>query len=283
MALRLSTGLRNRLLGITTEKISNGTFDSATTGWTASNATLSSVASGQAGNCLSIAESGSASPGQAYQDVTTKIGHLYRLSLYFKKGTADSGLYYIGTTGSPSAIFTSDALSDADWTQYTTYFIATATTTRITLESTDATAAETSLFDTVCLASMAHSLQDIFAGGFIYIYTGTQPSSANTAPSGTLIATFSNDGDGITFDDAASGVISKAAAETWTATVSENGTAGYFRLAAAGDLGTTNTTDERIDGAIATSGAEMNFANGISWAAESVQSLPTFQITLPTA
>ena len=98
MALRLSTGLRNKLLGINTELITNGGFGSATTGWTASNATLASVASGQSGNCLEITETGSASPGQAYQDITTIIGRPYKLTLYFKKGTSDYGAFHLGTT-----------------------------------------------------------------------------------------------------------------------------------------------------------------------------------------
>jgi len=105
MALRISTGMRNRILGINTDKITNGAFTSDTTGWTAVTATLSSAGSGQAGNCLRVTETGSANPGKAYQDITTKVGHLYKLSLYFKKGTADNGKYMIGTTADENIIY----------------------------------------------------------------------------------------------------------------------------------------------------------------------------------
>ena len=47
MAIRLSTGIRNKMLGINTEMITNGGFTTDYTGWTASNATLSSAGSGQ--------------------------------------------------------------------------------------------------------------------------------------------------------------------------------------------------------------------------------------------
>ena len=83
MTLNRSTGLKNLLLGININMLTNPGFDSVTTGWTASTATLSSVASGQTGNCLQVAESGGASAAIAYQDVGTIIGHLYKFSGYF--------------------------------------------------------------------------------------------------------------------------------------------------------------------------------------------------------
>jgi hypothetical protein len=284
MAWRLSTGLRNKQAGLFVEKITNGGFASVTTGWTAVAATLTSAASGQAGNCLSIAETGSSAPGQAYQDITTIIGRLYRLTLYFKKGTADAGIYMIGTTGDENAIYQSAALSDAAWTAYTTYFVATATTTRITLQSTDATAAETSFFDTVSVMDIAGSFQDVFKDCVIKVYSGSQPASANDAPSGTLLCTFYSDGAaaGLEWGDAAAGIISKAVAETWSGTAGNTGTAGWFRIQCLGDSAGSSTVEERLDGACATSGAEMNMSS-TTITSGAVQTISAAALTFPAS
>lgn len=283
MSLKISTGLRNQLMGIVTNLVTNGEFTSATTGWTASGATLSSEASGQSGNHLRVASSGDAL-GQAYQDITTKIGHIYKLSLYFKKGTADSGKVLIGTTGSPSAILDSGALSDADWTLKTYWFVATATTTRITLESTDATTGEYSGFDTVVLDCVDSGLKEIMKDCFIDVYSGTQPTSADDAPSGSLLCTFYSDGAsaGLEFDDAVAGVLSKKSTETWSGTAIATGTAGWFRVRQAGDGGGSSTTDCRIDGACGTSGAQLNMSS-LSISSGAVQTISSFSLTQPAA
>lgn len=283
MSLKISTGLRNQILGIVTNLVTNGGFDSATTGWTASGATLSSQASGQSGNHLRVASSGDAL-GQAYQDVTTKVGHFYLLSLYFKKGTADSGKVLIGTTGSPSAILDSGALTDADWTLKQYLFIATATTTRITLESTDATTGEYSGFDTVVLDCIDNGVQNIFKDGFIEVYSGTQPTSPDDEPTGTLLCTFYSDGAsaGVEFDDASAGVMAKKSTETWSGTAVATGTAGWFRFKQPGDSGSSSTTDCRLDGACSTSGGELTMSS-LSIVSGAVQTISSFQITQPAA
>ena len=76
MALRLSTGFRNKILGQTASLLLNGSFDSATTSWTGSGATLASVASGQSGNCLEVTSSGAAL-GQAY--TARRIRHVEKI------------------------------------------------------------------------------------------------------------------------------------------------------------------------------------------------------------
>lgn len=288
MALRLSTGLRNKMLGINSRKETNGDFTSDTVGWTAVTATLTSVAGGQSGNCLQVAEAGGADPGKAYQDITTKIGHIYMLEVYFKKGTADSGKVMIGTTADEDAIWDSGALTDAAWALVPgniagkIMFAATATTTRITLQSTDATVGETSLFDTVKLISQSRAVQDIFKDGFIEIRVGAQPTSPDEAPSGALLVTFYSDGAalGLEFDDAALGVLSKKFTETWSGTAVATGTAGYYRLKCAGDSGGSSTIDERIDGACGTSGAQLNMSS-TTITSGAVQSVSSFQLTLP--
>jgi len=284
MALRISTGLRNKLLGINTTKLTNGAFTTDTTGWTAVTATLTSETGGQSGNRLQVAEAAGADPGKAYQDVTTKVGHLYTITIYFKKGTSDSGKFMVGTTAVEDAIHDSGALTDADWTAYTVYFLATETTTRLTLQSTDATAGEYSSFDTCSFVSLSRAVQDVFKDGFLKIYSGTQPTSPNDAVSGTLLVTIYSDGAaaGLEFDDAVSGVLSKKSTETWSGTAGNTGTAGWFRIHAPGDALGSSTTDERIDGACGTSGAELNMSS-TSIVSGSVHSVSTFQLTMPAA
>ena len=125
----------------------------ATTGWTETDSSISSVAGGQAGNCLQVSETGGANPGKAYHDVTTVVGQVYRLVYYFKKGTADNGKVTIGTTADPTSLSAGTNYNDADWTKHEVEFTPAETTTRITLISNDATAGETSLFDTLAVVT----------------------------------------------------------------------------------------------------------------------------------
>jgi len=76
------------------EILSNPSFDSDTSGWSAANsAALASVAGGQSGNCLEITENGGADPA-AYQLVSFNTGALYLQSAYVKRGTESSYRMY---------------------------------------------------------------------------------------------------------------------------------------------------------------------------------------------
>ena len=285
MALRLSPGLRNKMMGDNIDLILNGAFTTDTDpppSWTAVTAVLTTEPSGQSGNCLQVAESGSSAAGQAYQDVTTRVGHFYKFSGYFKKGTADAGKILIGISGDTDLYYDSGALADVAWAQKIAGFVATTTTTRITCQSTDATAGETSFFDTLVLTCESHSLQDIMYGGEIKIYTGTQPATADLVPTGTLLVTIKNAGAGVTFDDAAAGVLSKAVAETWSGVCGNTGTAAWMRLQHDDDLETYNQTDCRLDGSVATSGGQLNFSS-TSFTSGATETVTAFAVTLPAA
>lgn len=119
--------------------------------------------------------------------------------------------------------------------------------------------------------------------GFIAIMTGSQPTSANSAATGTLLGTVSvnGGGTGLTFDAAVGGVLAKAAAETWRFTGLTEGTAGWFRFYAPGDTITnSSTTAARLDGAIGTSGAEINLTN-LAIVTGQVNTVDAFTITQP--
>jgi hypothetical protein len=131
------------------------------------------------------------------------------------------------------------------------------------------------------------ALRTIFNLGFIKVYAGTVPSSADDAIVGgthTLLYTISvsGGGTGVTFAASASGgSISKNGAETWQGTAVASATASFYRLVAAGDTGASSTTEPRVQGAVGTAGAEMNVAstaisNGVTY------TLDSYSIGIPT-
>lgn len=78
---------------------------------------------------------------------------------------------------------------------------------------------------------------------------------------------------------AANGAITKHASQTWSGVGIADGTAGWFRYyGAATDAGGVSTTLPRLDGRIATSGAELNLSN-TSIVTGASESITTFSIT----
>lgn len=101
--------------------------------------------------------------------------------------------------------------------------------------------------------------------GIIEIYSGAQPATADSAVAGTLLATITvNAGafvpgvttNGLGFDAAALGAVSKAAAETWKGNGLAVGTAGWFRFKGnAADAGGASAVLPRLDGSCGVGGA----------------------------
>lgn len=132
------------------------------------------------------------------------------------------------------------------------------------------------------------SLKSVLDGGFIKVYSGTPPLSADDAigsqGSNTLLVTISLNGGvtGIDLDAAAAaGTIGKDPAQTWKGTIANSGTASFFRHVTDTDDGTASTTQERIQGGIANSNAEMNFSN-LNLVAAAEQPIDHYFVTLPT-
>lgn len=92
--------------------------------------------------------------------------------------------------------------------------------------------------------------------------------------------------NGLHFDATASlGTLVKAALEAWSGVAVSTGTAGWFRLlGAAADAGAADAAAAftRLDGAIATSGSDLNMSN-TNFVTAAVQTISTFSFTLPTA
>jgi len=281
MAFRRSTGLRNKLLGINTNILTNSTFETSTSGWSGTNATLASVTSGvDGGNCASITNS-TTSAGKMYQDINVKVGREYRFEGNVKAG-ASNVILKIGNATTPNKYFESDTVTTTgSFVSFKEYLEAQDSTIRFTVENVSTTSSDESYADEMYLYDEASSIKEIFKNSKIKIYSGTQPSSANDAPTGTLLVTISlnGTGDGISFGEASSGSISKDPNEVWSGTSVATGTAGYFRLHSQGDTESLSENDERIDGAIATSGAELNMSN-TAIQSGAVQTISVFDVSI---
>lgn len=148
-------------------------------------------------------------------------------------------------------------------------------------------------YSTGCLNKLLGSqdLQTQFANGVIEFYSGAQPSSADAAVTGTLLAVASLDPDswaenvatyGLEFDEPVLAVMSKAAAEVWKYKGLVAGTIGYFRLRGLGltsESATASTTLSRIDGSVGTTSGDMTISN-ITPAVGAPGTVDIFTITL---
>jgi hypothetical protein len=168
----------------------------------------------------------------------------------------------------------------------TTVVVGTITLPTATL--TDDAAAEA----VTIVALSAGSFRDIFKHGVLKIYSGVQPATADAAATGSLLLTITVASgaftpgavaNGLCFDAPAAGIITKLSTQVWSGVGAGDGTAGWFRLSANGtDAGSISTTLPRLDGAIATSGAELNMSS-TTVATGATTTIDAFTVTLPKA
>jgi len=114
-------------------------------------------------------------------------------------------------------------------------------------------------------------LDAAFTNGVIYIYSGAQPATADSAAAGTLLGVVTVDAlafvhgaatNGLNFDAPVAGTIAKAVSENWKFNGITAGTAGWFRFAGnPNDDGSASTTLSRIDGTVAKTGGDMTLSN----------------------
>ncbi len=131
------------------------------------------------------------------------------------------------------------------------------------------------------------SMKEAFDLGFINVYSGAAPATADAAETGDILWTISVDGDGtgLTFDATpVDRALVKVEADTWGgATVA--GTAGYWRLVTAADTGALSTTEERIQGTCgSTAGAEL-YMSSTTLSTDTdllAKTLAAFSVALPT-
>lgn len=127
-------------------------------------------------------------------------------------------------------------------------------------------------------------LADAFdTNGRVNIYTGTQPSAANDAASGTLLATLVLSSDSM--GSASSGTVAFNSI-TSDSSADATGTAGYFRVYRTGDTAPDQaaaSSDRRLDGNITATGGggDMTF-DSTSFVAGGVIAITSFSYTYPT-
>ncbi len=131
------------------------------------------------------------------------------------------------------------------------------------------------------------SAKSAFDGGFIKVYSGTEPTTADAAVTGTLLWTISIDGDGTGLEFASSAVgrsLMPFEGDVWGGATTA-GTAGYWRLVAAGDDGTLSTSQKRIQGTCGmTAGSDLYMSNTTltTDAGLLAKTLAAFSVALPT-
>lgn len=137
------------------------------------------------------------------------------------------------------------------------------------------------------------SLSDLFQNCVIDVYSGAQPTTADAAETTTSVKLFTvtlssgafsagSPVNGINFGEVSSGILSKEAGETWSGVGVANGTAGWFRIYDNAYTAGASSSAIRLDGAVATSGAQFNMTNTtVSTGATST--VDSVQLTLPAA
>ena len=132
---------------------------------------------------------------------------------------------------------------------------------------------------------------EIFANGVIEIRSGSQPTNADSAATGTLLGTVTiahgaftpgTATNGLTWATPASGAVSKST-DLWQFVGLTTGNAGWFRLKGnALDTGALSTTLPRLDGSIGSTGADMNLST-LAISDNAVTTIDSFTVTFPAA
>lgn len=116
--------------------------------------------------------------------------------------------------------------------------------------------------------------------GFVVVSGATTITTADVNLSGGVAAA-----NGLEFDNAASGSITKKSTQTWSGVAAASGTAGWFRFvgSVADSLATDSTaTQVRLDGAVSTSGQQLNLSS-TTITAGATQTISSFTVTQPSA
>lgn len=163
---RTGTGAVSLAFGETTgsDLVTNGTFDTDTTGWTAYGTSLPtlSVSSGQ----LVVTNTGTTAGRGAYQAVTCEVGKLYRATAtrVSATGTVLVALYVGVSAGSGSA---GQQGSLGNGVTGTVSFVATATTMYISLNDSGTDASSTITFDNVTCREIVETVVDLSSGNWV--------------------------------------------------------------------------------------------------------------------
>jgi hypothetical protein len=137
---RSSGGTALRKVSYGSELVTNGTFDSDTTGWTAGGSATLSVVS----NKLRVTN-GAASYGYAYQAVSTVVGRIYTVSIDVTAGTSE-GFVRVATPSFTDVIYQSGSVPTGN---LTVNFVAKTTTTWVRVGNITDTSGQYCDFDNI--------------------------------------------------------------------------------------------------------------------------------------
>jgi len=248
MALRLSTGARDMMIGL--------------------QATISAVCAG-AGQTLTIVDG-----GEGLADTITRA----------------SGSFITDGFVAGDKLTLSGATTGANDTAITGELVNTVAALTLTIDADIVDTGEVFAAATVLAAATGGSLKDIFRNGCLWIYSGSQPATADAAATGTQLVKITvgsgafahaAEANGLEFGDYSSGTLVKCADEVWSGVGLAAGTAGWFRFVAnPTDALGVSTTLPRIDGSIGTSGANLNMSS-TTIAIAATYTIDTFTFTLP--
>ena len=138
------------------EEVSNGDLSNGTVGFTPFNSTIANVS-----NTLQITNT--ASYGSAGADVlTTIVGRRYEFSADVKSGTSTTALMRAGITPNGIELLNVTAFSiTSTFVKHTFYFVATSTTSYVSLWSGSATIGHTIFFDNVSVKEYTSADMDV--------------------------------------------------------------------------------------------------------------------------
>lgn len=135
------------------------------------------------------------------------------------------------------------------------------------------------------------SFSDLFQNCVLDLYSGTQPSDADTGETGTKLATITLSSSaftggtaigGLNFGEVSGGILAKEAGEVWSGEGIANGSAGWFRVYDNSYITGSSTIAIRMDGAVATSGAQLNMSN-TSITTGGTTTVDSVALTLPSS
>lgn len=129
------------------------------------------------------------------------------------------------------------------------------------------------------------SLREALNGGFLELYSGTEPATADAAvPVGTLLLRIYSDGTSAALNLAATavdGFIEKSTSETWSGTVITDGKATWFRFVGPSDGAGASTTAPRLQGSVARAGGDLNISV-VDLVSGAPQAINYFTVAIPS-
>lgn len=133
------------------ELVTNGTFDSGTTGWLGERGTIASIAGGVTGNCLELTQVSGGN--QAASTFTSLLpGAIYKLTFWVKSGTSGDQAFFVNTSDLTGFTTVASGTSSGTWTKYTCYFAAKGRNTTWLFYKNSSTAG-TMLFDDISVVN----------------------------------------------------------------------------------------------------------------------------------